>query len=295
MNVYRLEIFVDLVKTLNYTDTADNFFTTQSNISKQILNLEKELEVKLFIRAHRKIKLTPAGKIVLKYAQKILLDSNSMKQELDDIKNRTESTIRILTIPTMPNYQSFTIITKFINSHPDIQLLLKEAESNSLFTALNDKKCDIIFARTFNSDSDKFEELFMENDNFVAVLPKNHKYADKNEIGLSDLSSERFLLLGPSTNLYNPVISLANQAGFEPQVTYKGSRIDLIIQMVEKGVGVSILTKKTVATFKNKDVSVVPLKQSLGSKLSFFRRKEQQSNAIDCFWEYIKENYSITE
>lgn len=295
MNVYRLEIFVDLVKTLNYTDTADNFFTTQSNISKQILNLEKELEVKLFIRAHRKIKLTPAGKIVLKYAQKILLDSNSMKQELDDIKNRTESTIRILTIPTMPNYQSFTIITKFINSHPDIQLLLKEAESNSLFTALNDKKCDIIFARTFNSDSDQFEELFMENDKFVAVLPKNHKYADKNEIELSDLSSERFLLLGPSTNLYKPVMSLASQAGFEPQVTYKGSRIDLIIQMVKKGVGVSILTEKTVATFKNEDVSVVSLKQNLGSKLSFFRRKEQHSNAIDYFWEYIKENYSIME
>ncbi|MFC6323634.1 helix-turn-helix domain-containing protein [Companilactobacillus baiquanensis] len=41
MNIYRLEIFIDLVKTLNYTNTAENFFTTQSNISKQILSLEK--------------------------------------------------------------------------------------------------------------------------------------------------------------------------------------------------------------------------------------------------------------
>ncbi|WP_225425174.1 LysR family transcriptional regulator substrate-binding protein [Companilactobacillus baiquanensis] len=231
----------------------------------------------------------------MNHAQKIISESNLMKQELNDINTKINSTIHILTIPTMPNYQSFTMITEFINSHPNIQLLLKEAESNSLFSNLSDNQCDIIFARTFNFNNDKFEELPMETDKFVAVLPRDHKSANKKEIELSALNTERFLILGPSTNLYEPVISLANQAGFDPQITYKGSRTDLIVQMVEKGVGVSILTEKTISAFKNKNIAILPLKHSIDSKLSFFRKKGQHSDANNRFWEYIRENHSISE
>jgi len=76
MNIHRLEIFVDLSKTLNYNDTDENLYTTQGNISKQILALEKELSVSLFKREHRKIELTDEARIVLLYAQKIIDDGS---------------------------------------------------------------------------------------------------------------------------------------------------------------------------------------------------------------------------
>ncbi|MGX7131265.1 LysR family transcriptional regulator [Enterococcus songbeiensis] len=60
MDINKLQAFIDLTKTLSYTETAEHLFTTQGNISKQILNLEKELGVELFQREHRKIQLTEA-------------------------------------------------------------------------------------------------------------------------------------------------------------------------------------------------------------------------------------------
>ena len=74
MDLNKFKVFVDLSKTLNYTETAENLFTTQGNISKQILALEKGLNVSLFKRAHRKIELTEQGKLILPYAQNILHD-----------------------------------------------------------------------------------------------------------------------------------------------------------------------------------------------------------------------------
>ena len=61
MDIHKFEVFLDLAKTLSYTETAERLFTTQGNISKQILALEKELDTKLFERSHRTIKLTEAG------------------------------------------------------------------------------------------------------------------------------------------------------------------------------------------------------------------------------------------
>lgn len=61
MEIHKFEIFLSLASTLNYSETAVKMYTTQSNISKQILALEKDLGVSLFVRAHRKINLTPAG------------------------------------------------------------------------------------------------------------------------------------------------------------------------------------------------------------------------------------------
>ena len=114
MNLQKLKIFVDLSKTLNYTDTAENLFTTQGNISKQVMALEKELGVSLFKRAHRKIELTQQGEIVLPYAKKILLDYNELSNKLNDFQAAKNLTIEMHTIPTMPSYQSFTLITQFL-------------------------------------------------------------------------------------------------------------------------------------------------------------------------------------
>lgn len=47
MDIHKLEVFIDLSETLNYTETAERQFTSQGNVSKQIISLEKELDTKL--------------------------------------------------------------------------------------------------------------------------------------------------------------------------------------------------------------------------------------------------------
>ena len=78
MDIHKFNVFLDLAKTGNYSETAQRLYTTQGNISKQILSLEKELKTKLFIRGHRQITLTESGRITEMYAKKILHEFNSL-------------------------------------------------------------------------------------------------------------------------------------------------------------------------------------------------------------------------
>lgn len=293
MDIHKLKVFVDLSQTLNYTDTAENLFTTQGNISKQILTLEKEFDAKLFKRAHRKIELTQQGQLVLPYAKKIIYDYNGMMIELKDLQASEKMTIKMHTIPTMPSYQSFSLITNFLNQHPEIHMELKEEESYNLMTSLKAGKCELIFARTFDFDDKDLEYLPMEDDHFVAVLPKNHQYATQKSLDLGDLKQERFLILGPSTNLYEPVIKLCQKAGFEPDITYEGTRVDLIIQMVQNNMGVSLMMAKTAKNFPDKEISIVPLKTNIVNKLCFIRLKSQHSSANNLFWENVQNKVKI--
>ncbi|GEO47887.1 LysR family transcriptional regulator [Companilactobacillus kimchii] len=295
MDLQKLKIFVDLSKTLNYTDTAENLFTTQGNISKQVMALEKELGVSLFKRAHRKIEMTQQGEIVLPYAKKILLDYNELSNKLNDFQAAKNLTIEMHTIPTMPSYQSFTLITQFLQKHPEVHMQLREEESYNLITSLKSGKCEIIFARTFDFDDPDLERIVTEEDKFVAVLPRKHPLAKSKKLTISQLKDDPFLILGKSTNLYDPVIKLCRQAHFTPKIAYEGTRVDLIMQMVQNNMGISIMMQKTAQNFDSEEFSIVPLTTNIANELCFIRVKGEHSSANNLFWRYIQTNLKVLQ
>lgn len=72
MEINKLRTFVDLAKTLSFSETAENLYTSQSTISKQIKGLEKELGQELFERNNKNVTLSDYGKLILPNAKKIV-------------------------------------------------------------------------------------------------------------------------------------------------------------------------------------------------------------------------------
>lgn len=288
MDTSKLKAFIDLTQTLNYTETAEHLFTTQGNISKQILSLEKELGVKLFRREHRQIQLTEVGKLTLPYVQRIVEQTERLQRTLSEYVDEHNLLLNIYTIPTMPNYRGFTKITKFLKEHPEIKVQIKETESIELFPVPLEEKNNVAFARTFHPIEDLWEWIITEQDQFVAVLPKTHPLAAYQELKLTELAAERFLLLGKETNLYEPVVELCHQAGIEPKITYEGTRIDLILTMIASGLGITIAMEKTVQHLLKDELTAIPVTPNRTSYLCFVRKKGEHSTASELFWEYLK-------
>ena len=133
-------VFLDLAKTLSYTETAERLFTT-GNISKQILALEKELDTKLFERSHRTIKLTEAGGITAIYAAKIC--PNMMRCCARLIKQaESENTLTIHAIPSVSNYRGFELIAAFHHKYPEISLHLSEVDHGVITQSLDNGKAE---------------------------------------------------------------------------------------------------------------------------------------------------------
>ncbi|WP_312498034.1 LysR family transcriptional regulator [Enterococcus sp.] len=289
MDIHKLEIFIDLSETLNYTETAERQFTTQGNISKQIIALEKEVGTPLFERVHRQISLNPLGELLLPHAQEIVMQYQQMQQHLSEQLSQDSLVLMMLTIPTMANYHGFELITKFLKYHPEIDLQLKEGEGNALLPFLKGGQNHVIFARTFSRTMAECEMLLTEEDRFVAVLPKHHPLANEKKIALGDLSMEQFVALEEDTLIYQPMVDLCHEAGFDPQISFRSARIDLLLNMVERELGVALLMEKSIDKYWIDRVAIVPITPTKKSYLSFIRTKNSHSLASQMLWQYIKE------
>lgn len=107
MEINKLRAFVDLAKTLSFSETAENLYTSQSTISKQIKGLEKELGETLFDRSNKKVILSDYGKLILPNAEKIVLLSDWISKETSEFKNNNSGQIKLGIIPTFANYDIF--------------------------------------------------------------------------------------------------------------------------------------------------------------------------------------------
>ena len=72
MDIQQIQYFLEVVRSGNFSVAAENLYTTQSSVSKNIKSLEKELNIQLFDRGKRQIQLTEAGKLILKDAHSIV-------------------------------------------------------------------------------------------------------------------------------------------------------------------------------------------------------------------------------
>ncbi|WP_304682088.1 LysR family transcriptional regulator [Lactobacillus taiwanensis] len=285
MEINKLRTFVDLAKTLSFSETAENLYISQSTISKQIKGLEKELGQKLFERNNKNVTLSDYGKLILPNAKKIVLLSDWISKETSEFKNNSGQ-IRLGIIPTFANYDIFKQTMNYQKLRPDINLALQEIETNQLVNTLKQKQVDVAFIRTLMPEKLDFEKIIIAQESFTVCLNREHTLANRRKIELADLKDENFIMLAKNSLLYEPVINLCQKAGFEPKISFVSDRMSSIFQMVKSNQGVAILMHPQT---KNSELSFVSLEPTSTNTLLFIRNKENHSKIENDFWNYLKQ------
>lgn len=293
MDQQKLQLFLDLTETLNYTETAERNYMTQGNVSKKISALEKELQVPFFDRSNRQIQLTEEGRLLLPDIKRIVRAYQVLTDSLSEYREKKERVLTIHTIPTMPNYRGFDLLTKFLKQHPEIHLNLKESEAMALGN-FEIEKNRVYFFRSLSEQTEK-NSIITEKDRFVAVLPKRHPLAKNAVIALSDLADENFLILGLAESPYYSVEELCREAGFEPKITYQGTRIDLILRMIEEGLGVSLIMEKSLGNSLSDQLVTREIEPTNESFLNFYLSEDADAPAPKEFFQFLQSEYSNME
>lgn len=296
MELRRLEYFLDLSRTGNYSETAERMYTTQGNVSKQIAALEKELGVLLVDRSKRKIRLTEAGEVLLPYAEQLIQTEAKMRDVLHRLRSEKEAMLRIGALPSFAQYGVAELLAVFQSEHPAIQIEINECEKTSLLQRLQEECYEVIYTRLLDETwqkSSQYEKIVVERDHFAVVLPLQHPLCRKkteagSKIDLKELKNEKFILLDEKTELFKSVYQLCINAGFSPQVVHKSVRIDTILGMAAAGMGVSILMEKSIPKELRSRVRILPLECTVESELAFVRRNGQMGEALRKFWRFLE-------
>ena len=258
MTFEQLDYFIATVECKTFFDAAEKMHISQSMLSKQIKKLEKELDVLLWDRSKRQATLTDAGKAFYIEAQNLSLQYHTALQKMESFRSEIPDTFHIGTLPFLSQYHLTEPIRQFIESHPEISILLSEAEEEELMKKFLDYTFDLIIAREMMIDHELYYFYKVAEDTLSVILPGSHPLADRSVLSLKDIKRERFLLMHPYTSIYQLCQQLFLENDMYPQVL-RTARVESLISAVQIGEGISLFPESNFRLFRHDDLVSIPL------------------------------------
>ncbi|MCJ7841513.1 LysR family transcriptional regulator [Lederbergia sp. NSJ-179] len=246
MELRQIQYFIEVAKREHMTDAADALHVAQSAVSRQIVNLEAELGVNLFIREGRNIRLTHIGQMFLGKMEQAIDVIEQAKREIEENLDPRKGTVRIGFPSSLAAYLLPSVVSAFRKEYPDVNFQLHQGSYHYLIDRVIRGDIDMALLGPIPKEEPrvKSEILFLEN--LVALLPANHTLAKKQSIALADLRHDAFILSPQGYILRDLVVNACKQHGFEPQVGFEGMDIDAIKGLVSAGLGVTLLPEITL-------------------------------------------------
>ena len=280
MDIGYLWEFTVVADKLNFSLAAESLYTSQSTLSKHIASMEKELNVKLFQRNTRSISLTKAGEALLPVAKEISASYASIRQELYQQEETKKTTVNILSIPVLAQYNMINTIYNFQLIHPDTEIKIIEQETLNIPSLLGQPDFELAIMRFFGEIPDQYEYLELCRDSFVAILPSNHYLTIHSPLPLEKLKNETFILLDKDTKIDLACQELCQKVGFNPKTKNQGRRPENIIGFVSMGMGVSLLMRRQAEFFKTPQITIREINPTMESRLCLIWKKNKPLSPI---------------
>src|SRR5437660_12327727 len=122
MEDFRLRVFRVAAEKLNFTQAAETLYLTQPAVTLQIKNLEQDLGTRLFDRAGGKLRLTPAGAVLLDYARRIEQLYEEARRSIGEITKDIRGTLSLGVSTTISQYVLPHVLAGFGQAHPGVRV-----------------------------------------------------------------------------------------------------------------------------------------------------------------------------
>lgn len=238
----QLEIFAMVAELGGFTVTAQRLGISQSAVSHALRQLEAEWGVTLLARDQGGVALTDIGQNLLFRVRELLGASESIRQELSAVRGLHRGILRIGSFGTTSSLGLLPrILARFHAEHPGIEVIVDEGEDAEVAQWITERRVDVGFVVL---PDERFDTLTLVEDQFIALVPKDHPLAARPAVKLADLCDQPFILtMAGNMRL---VQGLFESEGLRPQVRQRYSQIITIVKMVESGAGVSIVADLAV-------------------------------------------------
>src|ERR1700733_11391249 len=180
MELRHLKYFVAVAEWKGFSHAARRLYVSQSAISEQVADLEREVGVQLLYRSRREVALTDEGEVFLEEAKKVLAAVDHAVEMARRSKRGEVGTLRIGFFTNGIGVFFSTLIREFRKSHPEVRLSLFEMSARPQMEALANNEIDIAFTRELDPQfaATLTSELLFEEP-IVAVLPRDHPLAGR--------------------------------------------------------------------------------------------------------------------
>jgi LysR family cys regulon transcriptional activator len=247
MNFQQLRIIREAVqRNFNLTEVANALFTSQSGVSKHILDLEDELGIELFVRRGRRLTgLTEPGKELVGIVERMLIDAKNIKRLAEQFANRDEGSLTIATTHTQARYALPQVVRRFKQAYPKVHLVLHQASPPEIVALLQSGEADIGIATEAldggQAAGSNFASFPFYDWHHLVVVPDGHALAKSPKLTLRALAEHPLITYHAGYTGRPRIDATFAEAGLTPDVVMSALDADVIKTYVEVGLGVGII------------------------------------------------------
>jgi DNA-binding transcriptional LysR family regulator len=244
MELRHLRYFVGVAEELHFGRAANRLHTSQSSLSQQIRNLEKELKVDLLRRVKRHVELTPAGKRFLQESREILAAAERAAGLAREAA-REESRKIVIGISPETDWAFLGSALRLFREHASsVEVLFQNLTPEGQIAALREGLIDLGFVG-LPIEAEGIASEVTAREKLVAAISEQHPVARRDRIGLRDLSKEAYTLwprhLSPGS--YDHLSAIFQRAGFGPPIAMEGGlpSTETVLGMVAAGLTIALV------------------------------------------------------
>lgn len=301
MNLKQLEAFVQVAEGGSFSKAAKELYLTQPTISAHVASLEKELNVRLFIRNTKEVSLSEDGKDLYKYAKQMVELEHKVEERFGSKveESRQSITIAASTIPAQ--YLLPGILLKFRERYPGEQLKIMETDSSGVVTQIVEHMADIGFTGTV-LEKKHCKYIPFYKDELAVITPNTEKYRkfkEQGEDGIEWLRTEHLILREEGSGTRKEAEKQLKAAGFDMaslDIIASIENQEAIKKSVKQGMGVTILSKLAAMDEEEEGrllTFLIP-KADEGRDINLVYNKNYQlTHSAERFIRVVKEMYGV--
>jgi DNA-binding transcriptional LysR family regulator len=294
MDFDQLITFLQVAKLGSFSRAGQKVFRSQSAVSAQIRQLEQEYGDKLLDRSGKNVKLTPAGRVLFAYAERLLTLRDQSLLAVADHGATTRGTLVIGANEATCLYVLPEVFAEYSRLYPGVQMSIYRNFSYKIIEKLENGSIDVgIVTLPVRMPSLKVHPIF--RDRLVLMVDPGNPLAKHKSVAVSDIAQQPLLI--PKTGYTRQLMDkLFRPFGSQVQVRMELPSVGMIKSFVAAGLGVSLISssfaRDEVAAGR---VTLIPLQDvELWRELGLaYRRDRTHTRATTTFITTVRELHTI--
>lgn len=294
MQFNQLRYVLEAANKKSFSAAAKSLFVSQPSLSQQIMNLEKELGIPLFIRHSKSVSLTEAGEYFVQSARRILNDTEQLKYSMLKYSSLQTGTLKLGMLWIGGYLNLPQLITDYHDQHPLVTCHLDVEGSKTLFHMLKARDLHAIFIIGSEKqllNQDLHYQKIME-DRYMAVISTDNPLSRRSILSISDLADQKIILPSKASAFRPDLERLFIQNNISPSVLCETSQSDIAIQLASNNLAIGFSSNSIAVRLKNPGCKIVPLEVTLSRPIYYVTHKNMLNYpTVHSFTDFIKDRF----
>mgnify|MGYP000461624596 CR=1 FL=1 len=235
-----IKLFVNIAEANSLTRGAERSHMSLPAASIRIKNLEEGLGVKLLYRTSQGVTLTPPGQAFMHHARLVLQQLTDLRGDLAEYVKGSRGHVRIFANTTAMAEFLPALLPKFLATHPDVNVDLKERLSHDIVRAVSEGKVDVGIVAG-NVRTEGLEVLPFQEDRLVLVTSETHPLASRERIEFSEALAYDFVGMVEASAIHSFLAQAANALHRQIKIRIQVGNFEAACRMIDANVGIGVV------------------------------------------------------